>query len=94
MFRRHDTILPGLPGLRVLAALLTALGVSSDVWAAAQVLTGIDVLEMQKFASLRGRRVGLLSNPTGIDRRGEPTWKVLRQAPGVKLVALVRSLLG
>jgi uncharacterized protein YbbC (DUF1343 family) len=56
--------------------------------ASAQVLNGIDVLELEKFAPLRGKRVGLLSNPTGISRRGEPTWKVLRNAPGVKLVAL------
>jgi len=56
--------------------------------AQAQVLTGIDVLESEKFATLRGKRVGLFSNPTGINRRGEPTWKVLRGAPGVKLVAL------
>ncbi len=54
----------------------------------AQVLNGIDVLEAERFATLRGKRVGLLSNPTGINRRGEPTWKVLRGAPGVKLVAL------
>jgi len=54
----------------------------------AEVLTGIDVLEATQFAALRGKRVGLISNPTGINRRGEPTWKVLARAPGVRLAAL------
>lgn len=52
------------------------------------VLPGIDVLESSAFAPLRGKRVGLISNPTGISRQGEATWRVLRRAPGVKLVAL------
>ncbi len=68
----------------LLLAWMLALCVSSP----AQVLNGIDVLEIEKFAPLRGKRVGLLTNPTGINRRGEPTWKILRRAPGVKLVAL------
>ncbi|MGE3312429.1 MAG: exo-beta-N-acetylmuramidase NamZ domain-containing protein [Limisphaerales bacterium] len=75
-----------LSGLRPLVALcLLGFGLTA---AAAQVLTGIDVLEAERFSSLRGKRVGLLSNPTGINRRGVPTWKILRAAPGVKLVAL------
>ncbi|MBL9127630.1 MAG: DUF1343 domain-containing protein, partial [Verrucomicrobiales bacterium] len=74
--------------LRVLPALIACLGVPAG-WAAGQeVLTGIDVLRRDNFAALRGKRVGLLSNPTAIDRQGEPTWKLLRQAPGVRLVAL------
>src|ERR1700680_1535226 len=34
---------------------------------AAQTLTGIDVLEAQKFAPLIGKRVALITNQTGID---------------------------
>ena len=56
--------------------------------AAAEVLPGIDTLAAGGFAPLKGRRVGLITNPTGINRAGEPTWKVLRRAPGLKLVAL------
>ncbi|MBX3746253.1 MAG: DUF1343 domain-containing protein [Verrucomicrobiae bacterium] len=56
--------------------------------ASAAVQPGIDVLEAERFALLQGKRVGLLSNPTGVNRAGEPTWKVLRRAPGVQLVAL------
>ncbi|MGH9534986.1 MAG: serine hydrolase [Terriglobales bacterium] len=35
-----------------------------------QVLTGLDVLKEQDFAILRGKRVGLITNPSGIDRDG------------------------
>jgi uncharacterized protein YbbC (DUF1343 family) len=55
---------------------------------AAQTLTGIDVLETQKFAPLAGKRVGLITNQTGIDRNRRSTIDLLANAPGVKLVAL------
>jgi uncharacterized protein YbbC (DUF1343 family) len=51
-------------------------------------LTGIDVLEAQNFAPLAGKRVGLITNQTGIDRNGRSTIDLLAHAPGVKLVAL------
>ena len=51
-------------------------------------LTGIDVLEAQKFAPLAGKRVGLITNQTGIDRNRRSTIDLLASAPGVKLVAL------
>jgi len=53
-----------------------------------QILTGIDVLEMQDFAPLRGKRVGLITNQTGVDRKGRSTIDLLAHAPGVNLVAL------
>jgi uncharacterized protein YbbC (DUF1343 family) len=52
------------------------------------VLTGIDVLEAQKFAPLAGKRVGLITNRTGVDRNHRSTIDLLAHAPGVKLVAL------
>src|SRR5712672_1898954 len=54
----------------------------------AQVLAGIDVLEAQRFAPLTGKRVGLITNQTGVDRGGRNTIDLLAHAPGVKLVAL------
>jgi uncharacterized protein YbbC (DUF1343 family)/CubicO group peptidase (beta-lactamase class C family) len=54
----------------------------------AAVRTGIDVLKEEKFERLRGRRVGLITNHTGRDREGNSTVDLLRQAPGVRLVAL------
>jgi uncharacterized protein YbbC (DUF1343 family) len=53
-----------------------------------QTLTGIDVLEAQKFGPLAGKRIGLITNQTGVDRNGRSTIDLLAHAPGVKLVAL------
>lgn len=55
---------------------------------AANVQLGIDILEAHHFAELQGKRVGLITNATGIDSRGVSTVDILRQAPGVQLVAL------
>ncbi|MCC5022206.1 MAG: DUF1343 domain-containing protein [Candidatus Synoicihabitans palmerolidicus] len=51
-------------------------------------MLGIDVLEATGFAPLQGKRVGLLTHPAGVNRRGQPTIDVLRRAPQVDLVAL------
>jgi uncharacterized protein YbbC (DUF1343 family)/CubicO group peptidase (beta-lactamase class C family) len=52
------------------------------------VAAGIDVLVHEHFARLKGRRVGLVTNHSGLDREGRPTIDLLHQAPGVTLVAL------
>ena len=52
------------------------------------VLTGIDVLESQDFALLRGKRIGVLTNQTGIDSAGRRTIDVLAHASGVQLTAI------
>jgi uncharacterized protein YbbC (DUF1343 family) len=52
-----------------------------------QVLTGLDVLAIQKFAQLRGKRVGLITNHTGFDRNGNRNIDVMRAA-GVNIVSL------
>ena len=54
----------------------------------AGVMLGIDVLEENNFDLLQGRRVGLITNQTGVNSRGEKTRKILKNARGVKLVAL------
>lgn len=56
--------------------------------ASGTVLNGIDVLEKEKFQSLRGRNVGLITNHTGINRQRRSTIDLLAEAPDVKLVAL------
>jgi uncharacterized protein YbbC (DUF1343 family) len=53
-----------------------------------RVQTGLDVLEAEKFAPLRGKRVGLITNHTGLDFQGKTTIELLAHAPGVQLVAL------
>jgi uncharacterized protein YbbC (DUF1343 family)/CubicO group peptidase (beta-lactamase class C family) len=52
------------------------------------VLTGIDVLASENFARLRGKRVGLLTNPSGRSRDGQSTIDLIAHAPGVTLAAL------
>jgi len=52
------------------------------------VKPGIDVLRSRGFDILKGKRVGLITNPTGISADLEPTIDILFRAPGVKLVAL------
>jgi uncharacterized protein YbbC (DUF1343 family) len=50
--------------------------------------TGIDVLEEGNLAGLRGKRIGLITNQTGVDSQGRRTIDVLAHAEGVKLVRL------
>lgn len=59
------------------------------VGAAAQtVKPGIEVLRDQNFAPLQGKRVGLITNPTGVDNNLRSTIDILHEAPGVELVGL------
>ena len=53
-----------------------------------RVQVGLDVLESEKFAPLRGKHVGLITNHTGLDALGRSTVDLLSHAPGVQLVAL------
>ena len=50
--------------------------------------TGIDVLEARNFDILKGKRVGLITNPTGVDSNLRSTVDILHEAKGVSLVAL------
>ena len=50
-------------------------------------LTGLDVLEAEKFKPLLGKRIGLITNHTGIDRERRRNIDVMRAA-GVRIEAL------
>ena len=52
------------------------------------VLTGIDVLQQDGFKQLSGANVGLITNHTGIGRKGSGTIQLLHDARKVNLVAL------
>ncbi|MEN9919856.1 MAG: hypothetical protein RL662_2292 [Bacteroidota bacterium] len=52
------------------------------------IKTGIEVLKEENFKVLQGKRVGLITNPTGVDNGMKSTIDILHQAPNVKLVAL------
>ncbi len=56
--------------------------------AAAITKPGIEVLRDGGFKQLQGKRVGLITNPTGVDNNLKSTVDILNEAPGVKLVAL------
>ena len=49
---------------------------------------GIDVLEESGFSAIAAKRVGLLTHPAGLNRRGESSIDVLRRAHNVRLIAL------
>jgi uncharacterized protein YbbC (DUF1343 family) len=51
-------------------------------------MTGIDVLKAEDFAPLRGKRIGLVTNQTGLDSKGHRTIDLLARAEGLKLVAV------
>ena len=53
-----------------------------------RVKTGLEVLRESGFQELKGKRVGLITNPTGVDRELRSGVDILYRAPGVKLVAL------
>jgi uncharacterized protein YbbC (DUF1343 family) len=53
-----------------------------------RTLNGIDVLVKQKFAPLKGLRLGLITNHTGQDRERNRTIDLLMNAPEVQLKAL------
>lgn len=48
---------------------------------------GLDVLAAESFRSLRGKRIGLMTNPSAVNSRLESAYDILRQAEGVQLVA-------
>ena len=52
------------------------------------IKTGLEVLKASNFKILEGKRVGLITNPTGFDNNLKSTIDVLHEAKNVKLVAL------
>lgn len=52
------------------------------------VKTGIDVLESNGFKQLQGKKIGLVTNPSGVNNKLVSTVDILANAPGVELVAL------
>ena len=50
-----------------------------------QVRTGLDVLINEKLEFIKGKKVGLVTNHTGIDRSGKPNYEILMQLANVDL---------
>jgi uncharacterized protein YbbC (DUF1343 family) len=68
--------------------ILTLLLMITGAGLQAQVKTGIEVLADKDFSFLHGKRVGLITNPTGVDSRLNSTADILHDSPLVELVAL------
>ncbi len=54
----------------------------------AQVKPGVETLRDGGFAQLKGKKVGLITNPSGVDNNLKSTIDILSEAEGVELVAL------
>lgn len=66
---------------------LAAFALSANVQAQ-RVKTGIEVLKASAFSQLEGKRVGLITNPTGVDNNLKSDIDILHEAKNVTLVAL------
>lgn len=53
-----------------------------------RIKTGIEVLKEQNFKILEGKRIGLITNPTGVDNNMKSVIDILYEAPNVNLTAL------
>jgi uncharacterized protein YbbC (DUF1343 family)/CubicO group peptidase (beta-lactamase class C family) len=62
-------------------------GLHREVEPRAAVLTGLDVLAQDNFAALRGKRIGLITNQTGLSRDGKRNVDLLLAA-GIHVTAL------
>lgn len=72
--------------MKKIVAFIIAIAVFNGL--TAQVKPGVEVLQDKHFKALKGKRVGLITNPTGVDRNLKSTIDILFQAPNVNLVAL------
>ena len=68
--------------------LASNLAAENDGCSRVAVKTGVEVLRDSGFEGLKGRRVGLVTNPSGVDRHLKSTIDILFEAPEVNLVAL------
>jgi uncharacterized protein YbbC (DUF1343 family)/CubicO group peptidase (beta-lactamase class C family) len=66
---------------------ISGAGLRREVERNGSTLTGLDVLAAENFRPLQGKRIGLITNPTGIDRTGRRNIDAMRAA-GVNIVAL------
>ena len=78
---------PGTVALTGYRDTITGAGVHRVIDRNASTNTGLDVLESNTFAELKGKRLGLITNQTGIDRAGRRNVDVMLAA-GVQVTGL------
>ncbi|HEX3682719.1 MAG TPA: exo-beta-N-acetylmuramidase NamZ domain-containing protein [Bryobacteraceae bacterium] len=66
---------------------ITGAGVHRVIDRQVNTMSGLDVLEQDGFAELKGKRIGLITNQTGLDRDGHRNVDVMLKA-GVNVAAL------
>ncbi len=74
--------------IKKISAIIVTLFLIISAANAQSVKTGIEVLKSTNFKALEGKRVGLITNPTGVDNYMRSTADILFEAKNVKLVAL------
>ncbi len=84
---RYGMTLPNTVSLTGYVETISMAGVHRVIARNAQTLTGLDVLEQQGFAELKGKRIGLITNQTGLDRQGSRNVDQML-ASGVRVVRL------
>jgi uncharacterized protein YbbC (DUF1343 family) len=73
-----------IKNILILSILLNIFSFAQDVI----VLTGIENLKESNFKILEGKKVGLITNPTGVDSKLKSSIDILYEAKNIKLVAL------
>ena len=80
----HNSPFRGLGGILLIIFTFSFSAFSQKI----HIKTGIEVLKESNFKVLEGKRVGLITNATGVDNNLKSTIDILSEAPNVKLVAL------
>ena len=73
---------------RIFIAIASFLLLSTAKAQKIRIQTGIEVLKAENFKCLEGKRVGLITNPTGVDNNLKSDIDILHEAKNVNLVAL------
>lgn len=91
MLVKHYATLLGIFAtlLSCLAILMTSSAHAQSINCSSPIVkTGVEVLRDNGFAPLKGKRIGLITNPSGVDSQLKSTIEILHEAEGVELVAL------
>ncbi len=83
----YGTEIPNTVSLTGYTETISMAGVHRVTARNGQTLTGLDVLEQQDFAELKGKRIGLITNQTGVDMQGSRNVDQMLAA-GVRVVKL------
>lgn len=71
--------------MKLISIIISLLATASGL--TAQVRSGIEVLRDSGFDAVKGKRIGLITNPTGVDSQLKATADILAQADGVEVKA-------